>query len=65
MMTNNGGHGGEWITIGNKNKRNDGGGQDGTVTGEIDGSSGQVDVETREDGNNQGQTNATNTNNAN
>jgi hypothetical protein len=52
MMTNNGGHGREWHTVGTKNRGHDGGVPEGTVTGETDGSSGQVAVKMRESGNN-------------
>jgi hypothetical protein len=46
-----------------QNKR--GWGQEGTVTGETDGTPVQVAVKTHEYGNNQGRTNATSTNNRN
>jgi hypothetical protein len=54
------------LTVGTKNRDNDagagGGGVEGTATGETDGSPVQATVETRENGNNQGRTNATSTN---
>jgi hypothetical protein len=45
-MANNVDQGGEWLTIGTKNKRNDRGGQEGTVTGDNNGRYGEVTVET-------------------
>jgi hypothetical protein len=65
MTTNNGDNGGEWLTVGSKNRGNEGGGQAGKITGETDGSPMQVSAEMRENGNNRGRTNATSTNNTN
>jgi hypothetical protein len=62
MTTNNGAHGGEWHIVGTNNRGHDGVGQERTVTEETDGRSRQVAVETRENGNNRGRTNATITN---
>jgi hypothetical protein len=59
MTANNGGHEGEWQTVGSKNRGNEGGVQSGTITGETGGSPMQVAAETRKNGDNRGRYNAT------
>jgi hypothetical protein len=61
MTTNNGCHGGEWRTVGSKNRGNEGGGyklQAGTITGETDGIPMQVAAGRRDNRNNRGRYNA-------
>jgi hypothetical protein len=62
MTSKSGGNGGKWCNVGNKNKANDEGGQEGAGIGDTGGNCGQV---TSENGSNCGRSNATTTNKAN
>jgi hypothetical protein len=62
MTTNNGGNGGEWQTVGSKNRGNEGGYKWERETG---GSPMQVAAEMRDNGKNRGRSNATGINNTN
>jgi hypothetical protein len=65
MASKNGGHAGEGITVANKYKANDGGGQEGAGIRDTGGNYGRVASETRENGSNHGRFNVTTTNKGN
>jgi hypothetical protein len=62
MMTNNEGHGGEWLNVGNKNKANGGWGHKWSDTGATGGNYGQADIKHHENVGKQGRLSVTKTN---